>query len=572
MRTHATTRPVPAWSVAALAALIAAMVAALLPAQPATTRVVVTTSQALSDAVRAVTAAGGDVVGQFAPFGTLVAEVPETQVGALTADPRTAAVSPDVAMRVQGAGYGGGQIQPAVATVGADAAWRKGATGKGVGVVLVDTGINDHADLAGRIAAKIDFTDDHDGIDHYGHGTFLAGLVAGDGASSGGRYTGVAPDAHLVSVKVADASGTTSLSQVLQGLIAADRARELYDAPVVVLALAGPDGTEPDPLMIAVEMLWARGSTVVVAAGNGGPGTSTVGSPGADPYVLTVGADDDHGTPRLADDTVPEWSAQGLTAAGFAKPDVVAPGVSTVGLRAPGSTIDAGHPDAVVGTDYFKGTGTSMSSAIAGGAAAVLLSAEPGLTPDQVKGRLTGSAADLHKKAHATTEQVGAGVLNVAAALSSDAPAANADLPPLPQPSTEPMAVPPGMARHGKTPKVLPAGWSWSGWSWSGWSWSGWSWSDQDWAGWSWSDDYWAGWSWSGWSWSDQHWAGWSWSGWSWSGKWWLGWSWSGADWNGWSWSGWSWSDQDWAGWSWSGWSWSGWSWSGWSWSDRAWA
>ena len=595
MTAKATTHPTRRWS-AVLAAMLAALVAALLPAQPAQTQVVVTTSRALSDAVAAVTAAGGNVVEQLAPFGTLVARVPETQVGALTADPRTAAVSPDVAMHLQSADHVAESLppQPATATVDAPDVWKTGDTGQGVGVVLVDSGISTQAaDLKHRVVAKIDLTDEQDGNDHYGHGTFLAGLIAGDGSASGGQYTGVAPGAHLVSVKVANASGDTTLSRVMQGLVAADRARELYDAPVVVLALAGPEAKDPDPLMIALEMLWARGSTVVVASGNDGHNAHSVGSPGADPYVITVGADDDAGTATVTDDTVPAWSGRGPTQAGFEKPDVVAPAVHTVGLRAPGSTIDTEHPDARVGDHYFKGTGTSMATAVTAGAAALLLAAHPGLSPDQVKGRLTDGASPLDASSKTNGNASGAGVVNAATAIASTAGPANTDLAALPTPTDDPTA-PPTSGDAGPAPE----GWSWTaddwaGWSWTGWSWTGWSWTAGGWAGWSWTDAYWAGWSWTGWSWTDQHWSGWSWTGWSWTGWSWTGWSWTssdwtdatwdgwswtgGEDWAGWSWtgddlSGWSWTDGDWAGWSWTGWSWTGWSWTGWSWTTEQWA
>lgn len=431
--------------------------------------------------------------GALASLDMALVEVPADRVDELEADPRTAAVTLDVPLQMADAGFEGDAadgLAPALATIDADRAWAGGHTGRGVGVVLVDTGVNQHPDLDQDLVATVDLTAEQDGIDHYGHGTFLAGLVAGDGISSGGYYGGVAPDAHLVSVKVAGADGSTTLSQVLTGLAMADLARSQFDAPVVLLALAGPARAIPDPLMMASEMLWSRGSTVVVAAGNQGNGPGTITSPGVDPYLVTVGALDDAGTPEPDDDSVASFSSRGPTPVGHAKPDLIAPGVSTVGLRSPGSTIDVAHPDAVVDDVYFLGSGTSMAAALVAGAAATVLSADPALTPDHVKGRLAGGTADAPEGADEMA--AGSGVLDVDDAVASRAPAANRDLPPLLEPAEHPSADPrageSGRAesRAGAAP-LAPAGWRWTGWRWT----------DDAWAGWRWTDDAWAGWRWT---------------------------------------------------------------------------
>ena len=153
-------------------------------------------------------------------------------------------------------------------------------------------------------------------------------------------------------------------------------ARDELDAPVVLLAMSGERRDVPDPVMVVLEMLWARGSTVVVASGNQGE----LSSPGWDPFVITAGALDPGAQPGRGDDSVPDWSGRGVVDGfgdGWAKPDVVAPGVSVVSLRADGSTIDQENPDAEVGDDYFRGTGTSMAAATTAGAAAAVLADDP---------------------------------------------------------------------------------------------------------------------------------------------------------------------------------------------------
>src|SRR5262249_38379404 len=146
-----------------------------------------------------------------------------------------------------------------------------------------------------------------------------------------------------------------------------------------------------NPLSAAAEAAWATGITVVASAGNEG---TKVTSPGTDPYVLTVGAANTVRTPSTADDVVPVWSGHQVFS-NYSKPNVMAPGVSVVSLRAPGSTVDKAHPEGRVGTTYFKGSGTSMSTALAAGAAAVLLSHHPLATPDDIKGAFVDSAEKI---------------------------------------------------------------------------------------------------------------------------------------------------------------------------------
>ena len=266
--------------------------------------------------------------------------------------------------------------------------------GTGVNVALLDTGITPSPDLAGRVVDSVDFTAEKDNLDHFGHGTHMAGIIAGDGSLSNGKWAGVAPGAGIVSVKVAPSDGSTDVSVViaaLQWIIA----NEQQDNIRVLNLSFGTDSTQPysvDPLDYAVEQVWNSGIVVVAAAGNRGPDTGTINKPGDDPYIITVGAMNGGGTLDHSDDVVLPFSSRGPTQDGLQKPDLVAPGATIVSLRDPGSAIDQMHPDAVVGTSYFKGTGTSQASAIVSGVVALMLQARPTLMPNRVKGILTGTA------------------------------------------------------------------------------------------------------------------------------------------------------------------------------------
>ena len=284
----------------------------------------------------------------------------------------------------------------------------------GVGVGVLDTGISSNGDLAGRVVASADLSGEWSFTDSYGHGTFMAGLIAGSG--QGGGPAGIAPGADLIDLKVAGADGATTLGQVLAAMQLADAARDRFNLRVLNVSLGAPaDDPATAPLTEAVERLWADGITVVAAAGNDGGG---VDAPGLDPYVLTVGTVDGAGQ-------VPAWSSRGPDFAGRAKPDLVAPGVGLVGLRAPGSTIDRANPSARVGDRYFRGSGTSMSTAVVAGAAARVVAAHPGWGPDRVKAALTGTADPLGPAA-------GAGALDLPAALGQVPDrVANGDLYPL---------------------------------------------------------------------------------------------------------------------------------------------
>ncbi|WP_162248087.1 S8 family serine peptidase [Angustibacter sp. Root456] len=443
-------------------------------------------------------------------------------------------------------------------TLGLDTTGQEGA---GVTVALVDTGVADVPDLAGRLE-HVDLTGTGVG-DGYGHGTFLAGLLAGSGAASGGRYQGVAPAARVLDVKVAAADGTTSLSLVLRGLQEVAKRSRTEPIKVVNLSLASgsPLPYQVDPLDQALRVLWHQGITVVVAAGNDGPQPGTIDAPGNDPTLITVGGVDENGTAAHADDSIASWSGRGPTSQGLAKPDLAAPGAHLVGLRSEGSVIDAAHPQSRVGDRYFRGSGTSMAAAVASGAVANLLSRRTNLTPAQVKGLLISTA---YQAAALTAERgAGAGGLDLAGALAERGLGSAAGSQ---RPSTSPApgdpklwaAVSAAFARGDRDAAAAawddlsPAARSWAARSWANLdpvarSWAARSWAARSWAGADAQSSEWAARSWAARSWAGEDWTARSWAARSWAGDDWAARSWAGDDWAARSWAADDWAARSWA-------------------------
>ncbi len=274
--------------------------------------------------------------------------------------------------------------------------WAQGIAGGGVTVAILDSGVAADADLVqpnNRLLASVNFADMRLTSDPGGHGTHIAGIVAGNGTSSGGQFMGIAPQANVVDVRVLGNTGSGRLSSVIRGIEWVLANRTAYNIRVINLSFGAPANLpyRADPMSAAVEIAWRRGLVVVAAAGNGGPQRDTVVTPGIDPYVITVGATDDRGTVGRGDDLFAWFSAWGSPDSN-AKPNLVAPGRRIVSLRVPGSALDTLFPDRVVvaqnGSTYFRLTGTSMATAVVSGAAALLLQGRPDLTPDQIKALL----------------------------------------------------------------------------------------------------------------------------------------------------------------------------------------
>lgn len=310
---------------------------------------------------------------------------------------------------------------------GATSAWADGIDGKGVGVAVIDTGINDSGDLAGKVIDGYDFSGEGSyTTDSFGHGTFVAGTIAGSGAGSDGAIKGVAPGVNLVALKVAGADGSSDVLRVITAVQWAVNHAAKDNIRVLNLSL-GTDSTQDwriDPLDAAVEGAWRAGLVVTVAAGNNGSGG--IGKPADDPYVITVGASDDATTLGNDDDTIAPFSSTGPTAAGIAKPDLVAPGAHIVSSRSPGSTIDTTYADSEVGSSYFRGSGTSFAAPQVAGAVALLLQQRPNLSNNNIKGMLMRSAVPLP---NAPVTAQGQGELDVPALLAADsAPSPNKGL------------------------------------------------------------------------------------------------------------------------------------------------
>ena len=452
-----------------------------------------------------------------------------------------------------------------------------GDSGQGETVAVLDTGINASLpDFGNRVVGGVDLSGGNSPYtDQYGHGTFVAGLIAGNGASSGGQYVGEAPGANLVSVKVAGASGATTISSVLRGIDWVIGHRNRYGISVLNLSLGAiPTGpTAFEPLDQAAEWAWNSGIVVTVAAGNSGPFNGTILSPGDDPLVITSGAYADNNSTSPSNWAACPFSSVGPTLFdGWLKPDLVAPGRSVVSVMDPGSTVALANPQAQVGTGNFVGSGTSFSSAITAGAAALVLADNPGASPNEVKGRLLGDAmpgelgnpmVEGHGFLNAFTAAVGPPLVY------NQSSAARAEW------SLASLFGLVNLTNNWTVSSWNPNNWSgssWNGSSWTGSSWTGSSWTGSSWTGSSWTNTVpWNGSSWTGSSWTNGPWNGSSWTGSSWNGSSWTGSSWTNVPWNGSSWTGSSWTGSSWTGSSWTGSSWTGSSWTGSSWTGMVW-
>jgi serine protease AprX len=446
-------------------------------------------------------------------------------------------------------------VRDAAAAVGANELWRNGYTGKGIGVALIDTGVAPVEGLtSGNVVNGPDLSfesqwDETRYLDTFGHGTHMAGIIAGRDSDKEGGFRGVAPDATLVSVKVGAYDGGVDVSQVIAAIDWVVQHR--HDHGIRVLNLSyGTDSAQvytSDPLAHAVENAWRAGIVVVVSGGNQGSVQTRVDSPASDPFVIAVGASDLMGTADAADDLVPPFSTRGSDAR---RVDVVAPGQSVLSLRNPGSYVDEMHPEAVVDERYLKGSGTSQAAAVVSGAAALLLDQRPELTPDQVKELLT-STADLLPETDAAGQ--GAGRMDLQAAAKANPPVhtqtwdASTGLGSLEAARGSSYVEDGGVVLEGEQ-DIFGIAWDPTTWAplssagaaWTGSTWNGSNWTGDCWCSTSWAGTSWTGRSWNGRSWNGEDWSGRSWNGRSWNGAAWTGAAWTGRSWNGSAWSSWS--------------------------------
>ena len=311
------------------------------------------------------------------------------------------------------------------------------ATGGGIGVAVIDTGIAgdlpdfqvSQTDTTSRVVASV-VTDPNatTAADLYGHGTHVAGILAGNSRNlptddpQYNSYIGAAPNANLISVKASDDHGNSSVIDVIEGLQFVVDHQADYNIRVVNLSLESTTAQSytTDPLDAAVESAWMHGITVVTAAGNRGTAADAVQyAPANDPYVITVGAVDDKGTKDTGDDVRASWSSRGVTQDGFSKPDINAPGAHIVATLAPNSDFTSLCSTCVIEGRYFQVSGTSMASPVVAGLVADMLGAHPTWTPAQVKAALTYNASktktDVRPTADGAYEIAGDLALNATA-------------------------------------------------------------------------------------------------------------------------------------------------------------
>jgi len=473
----------------------------------------------------------------------------------------------------------GTSLATVVQQIGADDMWAAGYTGNGVDVAVIDTGIAPVDELSTTdvfVGPDLSFEGNIDevaGLDTYGHGTHMAGIIAGrtPGADPlrprSKDFIGVAPDAGIVSVKVADNTGAVDVSQVIAAIDWVVQNRNTGELNIRVLNLsyntAGTQHYVDDPLSKAIENAWDHGIVVVVSAGNEGRAAFGLANPATNPNVLAISAAElftGYGW------GVPTWAPSGDS---VRNPDLIAPGVSIASLRVPGSRVDLEHPGGRVAGDdrLFLGSGTSQAAAVTSGAVALLLEQRPELTPDQLKHLLTGSAAPVFEKEIFK----GNGLLDVTAAMAAAVPVGDRVHAPATGLGTlEAARGTDHVMIDGEvlTGEVTVTGAVWDPEAWVAASESATAWTGaDDWSGSTWSGSTWSGSTWSGSTWSGSTWSGSTWSGSTWSGSTWSGSTWSGSTWSGSTWSGSTWSGSTWSGSTWSGSTWSGSTWSGSTWS-----
>jgi serine protease AprX len=408
--------------------------------------------------------------------------------------------------------------------VEADRVRTAGGTGAGVTVAVLDSGITPDPDLTqptNRILARANFADALGATDDPGgHGTHVAGTIAGNGTRSAGQFVGIAPGANLVDVRVLDENGNGRDSSVILGIQWALDHRAQYNIRVLNLSLGAPPAAtyRVDPIAAAAEIAWMRGLVVVAASGNT---AGQVDSPGIDPYVVTVGATDDNQTAPVGDDVEAWFSGWGTPPLSTHKPDVVAPGRRIVSVRAPGSSLDRSLPDRVVtaanGATYFRLTGTSMSTAVVSGTVALLLQRQPSLTPDQVKAVLMGTTRPFGQSP-APQGTIGAGLIDAYNAVNSGAKGvANRGLRPADLTASTLYPALYGQPLRWKDP--LLGGLLWNLVSWSNLAWDNLAWDNLAWDNIAWDNLAWDNLAWDNLAWDSSRWNNLAWDNLAWDGS-----------------------------------------------------
>jgi serine protease AprX len=516
---------------------------------------------------------GGSLVEQYKLVPAFVLQLPMGALPLLAADPGVRYVSPDGPVQVipqlpvlakgnkshpnapKAPDEHGTTVSPdkLVTTfpfdTGAPQAWSGAAsgddrslTGANVAVAVVDSGIDaTHPDLSSHVVAINVNRNAQTGADGYGHGTHVAGVIAGNDPS--GQYLGIAPNATIISVKVTDDNGVAYESDLLRGLDWVSQNRAAYHIGVVNLSVTTgmPSSYATSPIDAAVEVLVHQNVTVVAAAGNLGNADDAVWyAPANDPLAITVGCIDDNQTVSTADDSLCPISSRGTTLDGLAKPDMVAPGrkiLSTLASALNGQdvTLAQEFPDRItLDRRHIRLSGTSMAAPMVAGAVALLLQRQPGLSSEQIRQLLVGTTTTYPGQTDL------AGSLNIPNALAgAQHPPKPTKLGPLPIGASAP---PPGASTL-----------VWDGSRWNTTTWDGSRWNTTTWDASRWNTS-----TWDGSRWNTATWDGSRWNSTTWDGSRWNTTTWDGSRWNSATWDGSRWNSSSWDGSRWNGASWDG--------------
>lgn len=297
-----------------------------------------------------------------------------------------------------------------------NATWQEDASAQGenITVAVLDTGLFPHNDLvqkSNRIVAFKDFINHvEQPYDDNGHGTHVAGIIAGDGYESNGRYMGIAPKCNVIGIKVLNKDGSGNISDVLAGIQWVLDHQEKYGIRVMNLSVGMEDFEGEDCALVkGVDVAWDNNILVVCAAGNNGPGRGSITTPGISRKVITVGSSDDSDSVKILEDLISNYSSRGPTKNCIKKPDVVAPGSNIISCGCDPTYMPGKYGNLMDRSGYIKKSGTSMATPVITGALVRVLSDFPKISNKDLKLNLKYSTVDLGF----SQEQQGWGLLDV---------------------------------------------------------------------------------------------------------------------------------------------------------------